>query len=622
MAEASARPQPSRPPLGSGWGSAPGRCLAVVVLTALAVLGNIWLLPLFFGIHLLLGSTAAVLALLLWRGWTGLAMAALASLYTWKLWGHPWAIVIFTGELLWLSLAINRWNGPRSNDSNGQIILWDIAYWALIGVPLVLLFYGGVLQIDQSNVAVVAVKQALNGLVNTSLAFVIFLVLRLTVSRRSEQLVTLRGVFVALVLTAITVPTAGLTLIASNQLRIATQNGVLDVLSTAASAVAHTPPEDLRPGPVGTLRLGDVAYRRLDDGGQAISSDPALFARIDRDFRDGGRRYLHPRDLAILIPRRPMPLLKQWVNGYWAYSGGFDANGQPAPPGSATIEVQVLEPAKANVIRLQNQSSLMLSLFTTVLVAGALVSELVGRLVLSEFRKILQPLQVAGPGPGATEPAVASHLIPTLSLSAVGELRALVDQINARIARLNLLTGELQQANQALESSRDELATLSRTDSLTECLNRRALDDQLGTVLLQARRRGEPLSLLCFDIDHFKAINDSHGHPVGDLVLRTVADSVRTRLRATDAFFRIGGEEFVILLPDCSELDALLLAEQHRQLVSQAETAAPEGPLRVTISVGVSDFRPDSDTAESLMERVDRALYLAKRAGRNQVVHQ
>lgn len=602
--------------------STPGRRLAVVVLTALAVLGTIWPLPLFFGVHLLLGSTAAVLALLLWRGWTGLAMAALASLYTWKLWGHPWAIVIFTGELLWLSLAINRWNGPRSNDSNGQIILWDIAYWALIGVPLVLVFYGGVLQIDQSNVAVVAVKQALNGLVNTSLAFVIFLVLRLTVSRRSEQLVTLRGVFVALVLTAITVPTAGLTLIASNQLRIATQNGVLDVLSTAASAVAHTPPEDLRPGPVGTLRLGDVAYRRLDDGGQAISSDPALFARIDRDFRDGGRRYLHPRDLSILIPRRPMPLLKQWVNGYWAYSGGFDANGQPAPPGSATIEVQVLEPAKANVIRLQNQSSLMLSLFTAVLVAGALVSELVGRLVLSEFRKILQPLQVAGPGPGATEPAVASHLIPTLSLSAVGELRALVDQINARIARVNLLTGELQQANQALASSRDELATLSRTDSLTECLNRRALDDQLGTVLLQARRRGEPLSLLCFDIDHFKAINDSHGHPVGDLVLRTVADSVRTRLRATDAFFRIGGEEFVILLPDCSELDALLLAEQHRQLVSQAETAAPEGPLRVTISVGVSDFRPDSDTAESLMERVDRALYLAKRAGRNQVVHQ
>ena len=600
--------------------STPGRRLAVVVLTALAVLGTIWPLPLFFGVHLLLGSTAAVLALLLWRGWTGLAMAALASLYTWKLWGHPWAIVIFTGELLWLSLAINRWNGPRSNDSNGQIILWDIAYWALIGVPLVLLFYGGVLQIDQSNVAVVAVKQALNGLVNTSLAFVIFLVLRLTVSRRSEQLVTLRGVFVALVLTAITVPTAGLTLIASNQLRIATQNGVLDVLSTAASAVAHTPPEDLRPGPVGTLRLGDVAYRRLDDGGQAISSDPALFARIDRDFRDGGRRYLHPRDLAILIPRRPMPLLKQWVNGYWAYSGGFDANGQPAPPGSATIEVQVLEPAKANVIRLQNQSSLMLSLFTTVLVVGALVSEVVGRLVLSEFRKILQPLQVAGPG--ATESAIASHLIPTLSLSAVGELRALVDQINARIARLNLLTGELQQANQALAASRDELATLSRTDSLTHCLNRRALDDQLGTALLQARRRGEPLSLLCFDIDHFKAINDSHGHPVGDLVLRTVADSVRTRLRATDAFFRIGGEEFVILLPDCSELDALQLAEQHRRLVSQAETPAPDGPLRVTISVGVSDFRPTSDSAESLMERVDRALYLAKRAGRNQVVHQ
>ena len=620
MAEASAPPQPSRPPLVSGWGSAPGRRLAVVVLTALAVLGNIWLLPLFFGIHLLLGSTAAVLALLLWRGWTGLAMAALASLYTWKLWGHPWAIVIFTGELLWLSLAINRWNGPRSNDSNGQIILWDIAYWALIGVPLVLLFYGGVLRIDQANVAVVAVKQALNGLINTSLAFVIFLVLRLTVSQRAEQLVTLRGVFVALVLTAITVPTAGLTMIASNQLQIATQNGVLDVLSTAASAVAHTPLEDLRPGPVGTLRLGDVAYRRLDAGGQAISSDPALFARVDRDFRDGGRSYVHPRQLAILIPRRAMPLLKQWVNGYWAYSSGFDANGQPAPPGSATIEVQVLEPAKANVIRLQNQSSLMLSLFTTVLVVGALVSEVVGRLVLSEFRKILQPLQVAGPG--ATESAIASHLIPTLSLSAVGELRALVDQINARIARLNLLTGELQQANQALASSRDELATLSRTDSLTQCLNRRALDDQLGTVLLQARRRGEPLSLLCFDIDNFKAINDSHGHPVGDQVLRTVAESVRTRLRATDAFFRIGGEEFVILLPDCSELDALLLAEQHRQLVSQAETPAPDGPLRATISVGVSDFRPTSDSAESLMERVDRALYLAKRAGRNQVVHQ
>jgi len=596
------------------------RRLAVVALTALAVLGNVWLLPLFFGIHLLLGSTAAVLALLLWRGWTGLAIGAAASLYTWQLWGHPWAIVIFSGELLWLSLAINRWNGPRSNDSNGQIILWDIAYWALIGVPLVLLFYGGILHIDQANMQVVAVKQVLNGLINTSLAFIAFLVLRLTLSQRSEQLVTLRGVIVALVLSAITLPTLGLTMIASKQLQIATQNGVLDVLGTAASAVAHTPLTDLGPGQNGPLQLGDVAFRRRDASGQVLSSDPALFARIDRDYRDGGRSYMHPPQLGILIPRDARPLLRKWVNGYWTYTGDFDAAGRPAPPGQASIEVQVIEPTKANVTRVQNQSTLMLSLFTAVLVIGALVSEAVGRLVVSEFRKILEPLQASGPGPAESD--WTSHLIPTLSLSAVGELRALVDQINARIARVNLLTGELRQANQALAASRDELATLSLTDSLTNCLNRRALDDQLEDALRRARRSGAPLSLLCFDIDNFKAINDSHGHPIGDLVLRSVADSVRTRLRATDAFFRIGGEEFVILLPDCSEMDALLLAEQHRQLVSQAETPAPEGPLSVTISVGVSDFRPDSDSCESLLERVDRALYLAKRSGRDRVVHQ
>ena len=174
--------------------------LLLALLAGLALLGNVSALPLFFGIQILLGSIVPTLVLLWRRGWWSVAIAVLASLYTWKVWGHPWAIVIFSAEALWQAVFVNRFNGPPENDLKGRIILAEIAFWLLVGTPMVFFFYGVVLQIDPANVAVTAAKQAVNGVANTVVAFLLFMLLQVWRNRRGKGLLPLRGIVFAMVL--------------------------------------------------------------------------------------------------------------------------------------------------------------------------------------------------------------------------------------------------------------------------------------------------------------------------------------------------------------------------------------------------------------------------------------
>ena len=112
---------------------------------------------------------------------------------------------------------------------------------------------------------------------------------------------------------------------------------------------------------------------------------------------------------------------------------------------------------------------------------------------------------------------------------------------------------------------RQRLIELIGTDPLTECLNRRALETRLARECRQARRRGTPLSVLAVDVDHFKSINDSYGHPFGDYVLQTVADIMKETARDTDAVARLGGDEFILVLPDTGMQGATAFAERLRQ---------------------------------------------------------
>ena len=158
-----------------------------------------------------------------------------------------------------------------------------------------------------------------------------------------------------------------------------------------------------------------------------------------------------------------------------------------------------------------------------------------------------------------------------------------------------------------------ELERISLSDPLTGVYNRRYFDSHFSDELSRSRRYGSTLSLIMFDIDHFKRINDIYGHDVGDSVLKQLTASVRQTVRQHDRLCRVGGEEFVIILPNTSLQNAEQFAERIRQEIAQA-TWERDG--RVTISLGVHECR-DDESAEAAYAAVDRALYLAKRDGRN-----
>lgn len=182
-------------------------------------------------------------------------------------------------------------------------------------------------------------------------------------------------------------------------------------------------------------------------------------------------------------------------------------------------------------------------------------------------------------------------------------------------AELNQAREAAETANRALQGANTELQHLATTDRLTGIWNRLYFDEAVDAEIERANRYGEPLSLLLFDIDHFKAINDTHGHLLGDQVLIELTRRVRQHLRSGDVLARWGGEEFVALLPHTRAEDALHLAEKLRGLIAEEPFPAVG---QVTSSFGVAQFQP-SETIDLLLTRVDDALYAAKDGGRNQV---
>ncbi len=191
-----------------------------------------------------------------------------------------------------------------------------------------------------------------------------------------------------------------------------------------------------------------------------------------------------------------------------------------------------------------------------------------------------------------------------------------LQQANATLeVQVHERTAELQAANAALE----QLAT---RDPLTALHNRRSLDARMSEALALDRRygaaNGRVHGLLLIDVDHFKRINDQHGHPAGDAVLRRLAELLVSTVRVSDVVARFGGEEFAVLLPELAgPLDAVMAAEKIRAVVEAASFPAVG---RLTVSIGVSLASPDDADAQPLIARADAALYEAKRGGRNAVV--
>lgn len=164
----------------------------------------------------------------------------------------------------------------------------------------------------------------------------------------------------------------------------------------------------------------------------------------------------------------------------------------------------------------------------------------------------------------------------------------------------------------------ESLANISVVDPLTGVHTRHYLLVDLAKRIALTKRSKRPFSVAFIDIDHFKQVNDTLGHVVGDRVLRAVADCLNAAVRGSDVVGRYGGEEFAVIMPDTDLMDAHLVAERLRSTIEGIDFADLKGaPL--TISLGVTQWLPDDDSTECIIERADRALYRAKRAGRNRV---
>lgn len=171
-------------------------------------------------------------------------------------------------------------------------------------------------------------------------------------------------------------------------------------------------------------------------------------------------------------------------------------------------------------------------------------------------------------------------------------------------------------ANATVGSYQRRLQLQANTDKLTGLLNRTAFDPLFAELVQEAIRRQQPLALLLLDIDFFKAINDTHGHALGDQVIQHVAGRLQRAIRRCDRVFRWGGEEFLILMPGCGAAQAIERGEALRQALRSEPIHLPANP---TISCGVTTFRP-GETDQELLLRADQALYRAKREGRDRVV--
>nr|WP_259371975.1 GGDEF domain-containing protein [Caldimonas mangrovi] len=170
-----------------------------------------------------------------------------------------------------------------------------------------------------------------------------------------------------------------------------------------------------------------------------------------------------------------------------------------------------------------------------------------------------------------------------------------------------------------LESSRQQIRQLAITDELTGSYNRRYFMEVAEVELLRARRYGVPMSLILIDADHFKRVNDTHGHQCGDALLRQIALACRDSLRGTDVIARLGGEELIVLLPQTGLAGALTMAERIRERVAQLAIQWREQKVEATVSLGVAALRADTPTLDALIHEADIALYDAKRSGRNRV---
>jgi diguanylate cyclase (GGDEF)-like protein len=193
--------------------------------------------------------------------------------------------------------------------------------------------------------------------------------------------------------------------------------------------------------------------------------------------------------------------------------------------------------------------------------------------------------------------------------------------INGRLVRLEIATDitEKKQVDEELRAAKQYAEELAQHDELTGLKNRRAFFEQGNRIFEQAKRFRHPISVIMMDIDHFKMINDSYGHSVGDKVLRAVAEPLQRLVREIDIVARMGGEEFAFVLPETGLEEAVNLAERLRSEIEDLVVTNDGHRIKITASFGVAACMDGDGNIEVLLTDADNALYVAKKNGRNQI---
>ncbi len=242
---------------------------------------------------------------------------------------------------------------------------------------------------------------------------------------------------------------------------------------------------------------------------------------------------------------------------------------------------------------------------------------------------LFQHIKEAGAKSENSECILAKYVQDLEGSPDVSQLRSIVSSVMGEVKRVRSAEAQtqkhLRETHEEMAQLKDKLNNVkeqSLLDSLTGIPNRRAFDLTLNDLMLESREQSQPLSLLLIDIDHFKSVNDTHGHLIGDQVLRYMAKTLKNNLKGRALIARYGGEEFAAILPETELPSALEVAETMRASVyagSLVKRDTNQRIGRVTVSIGASQLRPN-DTGDRLIRRADQAMYRAKQGGRNQVM--
>ncbi len=253
---------------------------------------------------------------------------------------------------------------------------------------------------------------------------------------------------------------------------------------------------------------------------------------------------------------------------------------------------------------------------------------------------IIRPVRIMAKtlADGVDENGHITDMIPVVSRDEFGQLAESFNYLGTRLneaneklqAKIDLADRKLLETNQQLRAQSEELRIMSdnfkklaRTDALTSLCNRRHFEDLMHTELNTARRHDECNSMIIFDIDHFKKINDDYGHPGGDSILKDLSALLKERIRKTDFLCRLGGEEFVVLCKRADKYSAMLVAEELRETVEKKRFSFAGQSIKITISLGIATTGQSGDYEDPdvVYQHADQAVYHSKQKGRNRCTH-